>query len=93
MASNKLTIAEALLASREKQQRAVAAQFNAGETDRLALTSAEVELISIQLARLEAWNRAQQALGLVEDALQRPLNAEVGHLSPNSSPRPEITSE
>jgi outer membrane protein TolC len=93
MASNKLSIAEALLASREKQQRAVTAQFNAGETDRLALTSAEVELISIQLARLEAWNRAQQALGLVEDALQRPLNAEVGHPSPGSSPRPEIASK
>ncbi|MGZ8172090.1 MULTISPECIES: TolC family protein [Methylobacter] len=93
MASNKLTIAEALLASREKQQRAVTAQFNAGETDRLALTSAEVELISIQLARLEAWNRAQQALGLLEDALQQPLNAETNHPSPNSSPRPEVASE
>jgi len=93
MASNKQTIAEALLASREKQQRAVAAQFNAGETDRLALTSAEAELISIRLARLEAWNRAQQALGLLEDALQQPLNAETGHPSPNSSPRPEVASE
>jgi len=93
MASNKLTIAEALLASREKQQRAVAAQFNAGETDRLALTSADVELISIQLARLEAWNRVQQALGLLEDALQQPLNAETGQPSPNSSPRPEVASE
>ena len=93
MASNKLTIAEALLASREKQQRAVTAQFNAGETDRLALTSADVELISIQLARLDAWNRAHQALGLVEDALQRPLNAELDHPSPSNPPRPEGTSE
>ena len=93
MASNKLTIAEALLASREKQQRAVTAQFNAGETDRLALTSAEAELISIRLARLEAWNRAQQALGLVEDALQRPLNAELDPPSPSNPPRPEGTSE
>lgn len=93
MASNKLAIAEALLASREKQQRAVAAQFNAGETDRLALTSAEAELISIRLARLEAWNRAQQALGLLENALQRPLNAETDYPSPNSSPRPEVASK
>lgn len=93
MASNKLTIAEALLASREKQQGAVTAQFNAGETDRLALTSADVELISIQLARLDAWNRAHQALGLVEDALQRPLNAELDHPSPSNPPRPEGTSE
>ncbi|MDD5409801.1 MAG: TolC family protein [Methylobacter sp.] len=88
MASNKLTIAEALLASRAKQQRAVTAQFNAGETDRLALTSAEAELISIQLARLDTWNRAHQALGLVEDALQRPLNAELDHPSPSNPPRP-----
>lgn len=91
-ASGKLATAETLLASREQQQRSVAAQFKAGETDRLALTSAEVELISIRLARLDAWSRAQQALGLVEDALQRPLNGETGHPSPHSRPRRESAS-
>jgi outer membrane protein TolC len=84
-ASEKLATAETLLASREQQQRSTIAQFKAGETDRLALTSAEVELISIQLARLDAWNRAHQALGLMEGALQQPLNAEVGHPDPNTN--------
>ena len=89
-AVDKLAKADALLASRERQQRAALAQFNAGETDRLALTGAEAELASVRLARLEAWNRAQQALGGVEDTLQRPLAGETGHPFPHDPPRSEF---
>jgi cobalt-zinc-cadmium efflux system outer membrane protein len=47
--------------------------FHAGEVDRLALLSAQLELVSAALSRLGALLAVQQAQGLLEDALQRPL--------------------
>ncbi len=72
-AREKLTASEALVASQEKQFSSVQRQFDAGEIDRLALRSSELEVAAARLARAEAWIQLQQALGAVEDALQRPL--------------------
>lgn len=72
-AREKLTASEALVASQEKQFSSVQRQFDAGEIDRLALRSSELEVAAARLARAEAWIELQQALGAVEDALQRPL--------------------
>lgn len=44
-----------------------------GEADRLALASVQLQSIVVRRARLEALQRAQTALGALEDAEQRPL--------------------
>lgn len=74
-AAEKLAAADALLRTQARQRQSTEALFRAGEADRLALVSAEVEYAATALARLDALVKAQQALGLLEDALQRPLDA------------------
>ncbi len=49
-----------------------------GESDRLALTSVQLQRIIVSRARLDALRRAQTALGALEDAVQRPLTAAGG---------------
>lgn len=64
------------LSEAQKQQLAqVQASFNAGAADQFELASAQVEFATLELARLEALARTQQAAGLLEDALQRPFDA------------------
>lgn len=61
----------------ELQQQQVAAarrSFEAGETDRVALRTAELELEAAALARAEAAAQAQEALGALEDAVGEPLD-------------------
>jgi outer membrane protein, heavy metal efflux system len=69
----KLEAAEALLKDKEKQLRSMQAMFTSGESDQLALLGTRLELASGRLSRLEALVMTQQALGALEDALQRPL--------------------
>jgi len=86
-ALNKLATADALLAAQEKQRQVAQTMFKAGETDRLALTSAQLEYETAALARLNANSQAQQALGLLEDAVQRPLDqSEVPPFSTETNP-------
>lgn len=49
------------------------ARFNAGETDRLALTRARVTYQASALANLDAHVASQQAIGALEDAMHIPL--------------------
>lgn len=72
-AREKLAAAESLLKSQQTQFAAVQRQFDAGEIDRLALRSSELEVAAARLARADAWIELQQSLGAVEDALQRPV--------------------
>ncbi len=69
-ALKKLETAETLLASQEKQKHSAETLLQSGETDRLALLSAAVELDAIALSRLDALIEAQAALGALEDAAQ-----------------------
>lgn len=69
----KLEAAEALLASQRSRRRAEEALFRAGEADRLPLLGGRLELEADALARLEALVEVQRAVGLLEDAVQRPL--------------------
>lgn len=62
-----------LVAAQEKQQRSVQSQFQAGALDRLDVLNAELELSAAQLARFDAQVKLQQALGALEDAVQRPF--------------------
>lgn len=67
--------ADALLQDQQKNERAVAAAFKAGEADRLTLLSAQYQTVTAELARINALSQAQQSLGRLEDALRRPIGA------------------
>lgn len=67
--------ADNLLHEQQKIERAAAASFQAGETDRLAWVSAEFETAAAELARINTLIQAQQSLGRLEDALRRPIGA------------------
>jgi len=72
-ALKKLQTADSLLASQEKQLQSAESLFKAGESDRLALLSAQVEHDSTAVSRLDALVESQQALGQLEDAAQMTL--------------------
>ena len=63
----------AMKTSLAQQAKTVRAQQSAGETSRLELTRAQLELADNSRAELDARARAQQALTDLEAALQRPL--------------------
>ena len=67
--------AEALLATERKQQQAVEQQFKAGSADRLDLLAAQLELAASELAVEDGQTKLHQALGVLEDAVQRPFAA------------------
>lgn len=73
-AQKKLETAEAFLSDRKDQYETALAMFEIGESDRLALLSARLELESTALSRVDALVKAQQSIGLLEDAAQRPLH-------------------
>jgi cobalt-zinc-cadmium efflux system outer membrane protein len=65
--------AEALLATQRKQQESVEQQRKAGAADRLDVLTAELELATSELALEDGQTKLHQALGALEDAVQRPL--------------------
>ena len=68
-----LDTVKAMRATLEQQAKTLRAQQAAGETSRLDLTRAQLELADNARAELEAHVRAEQALTAFEDAVQRPL--------------------
>jgi cobalt-zinc-cadmium efflux system outer membrane protein len=64
---------EALLATQRKQQESVEQQVKAGAADRLDLLTAQLEVATSELALEDGQTKLQQALGALEDAVQRPL--------------------
>jgi outer membrane protein TolC len=68
-----LETVNAMRASLTQQAKTVLAQQSAGETSRLELTRAQLELADNTRAELEARSRVEQALTAFEDTLQRPL--------------------
>jgi cobalt-zinc-cadmium efflux system outer membrane protein len=81
-ALQKLRRAQDLLSAQEKQEQSVGREFHLGEADRLALLSGQLRLTSASLSRLNALIEAQQSLGLLEDAVQRPLGSGGSFLTP-----------
>lgn len=71
----KLAAADALLAEQDKQLQNMKASFKAGATDKVALLGAQLEMSRIELSRIDVLAKTQQALGALEDAVQRPLIA------------------
>ena len=89
-AIRKLEEADSLVSDKERQLQSAQAMFNVGEADRLTFLGARLELLSSRLSRLEALVQAQQSLGLLEDALQRPLDPSGSFWAvPEKSPRLE----
>ncbi len=72
-AEQKLADANTLVASQRAAADTVRKQFEAGEVDRLALRSAELELEAANLGRADAEADVQQAIGALEDAIQQPV--------------------
>jgi cobalt-zinc-cadmium efflux system outer membrane protein len=63
------------LVSAERQQiDQLETSFKAGAADQFDLASARVEVATTELARLDVLAKQQQAIGLLEDALQRPFD-------------------
>ncbi len=85
-----LETADALLSEQKGYAQSVQAMVEQGESDRLALLGAEADLTLSELSRLKALVDAQKTLGLLEDAVQRPLCPEVPWRWPaiESGPRP-----
>jgi outer membrane protein, heavy metal efflux system len=57
-----------------KRTESVAAQFRAGAADQLDLLNAQLESASAALVQLDGQIKLQQAVGALEDAVQRPIN-------------------
>jgi cobalt-zinc-cadmium efflux system outer membrane protein len=70
----------------EQQQSAIRAQ-QSGETDQLAVVAAQLQTSVAARARVDALHQAQLSLGLVEDALQRPISPNTSPVLPASAPR------
>jgi outer membrane protein TolC len=86
-ALEKLATADALLAEQKKQLQSVEELFNAGGADRVALGGARLELDAIELSRSDTLVTAQQALGRVEDSMQRPIGPEEFPANLETNPR------
>ncbi len=68
-----LATVKTMRANLDQQAKTIRAQHAAGETSRLELTRAQIELADHARAELDARLRVEQAIGAVEDAVQRPL--------------------
>jgi outer membrane protein TolC len=65
--------AEALLAELQREEKTERQVFDLGEISRADLVAFQLQLGTSRLARLDAVAKARQALGQLEDVLQRPL--------------------
>jgi cobalt-zinc-cadmium efflux system outer membrane protein len=62
-----------VMTMQQQQVDSIRRAFEAGETDRVTLRSAELELEAAALAHAEAAAQAQQAFGALQDAVEDPL--------------------
>ncbi len=77
-----------ILGAERMRRETLRKRLRPGEASGFALTNADVSLITAELSRLNALLKAQQALGLVEDALQRPVEQTVNvPLEQETNPR------
>ncbi|SPE60163.1 Outer membrane efflux protein [Verrucomicrobia bacterium] len=71
--SKSLSSLGTLAAAQKALHQSTQAQYQAGAADQLELLSSELELNTASLAQLGAQAKLQQAIGALEDAVQRPL--------------------
>lgn len=75
------------VAQTETQRKTTAAWFKSGESDQLAAVSAEIQVGVAERGHLDALHKTQLALGLLEDALQRPIDPVTSPALPKKAPR------
>ncbi len=85
-----VTSLQSMAAAQNQQRESVAAQFKAGAADQLDLLNAEFEFGASQLVRLDGEIKLQQALGLLEDALQRPMDLPEAFFQPQHTASQEV---
>jgi outer membrane protein TolC len=84
-ALNELVQAALLIQQSEAQEQAIEKSLQVGQSDRVALNGAQVETAVTKVAQNDALYGAQQALGDLENAVQRPLMpADIQPLSPQT---------
>ncbi len=69
------------------QQKAAVRMLQSGETDQLTVVAAELQTSVAERAYLDDLRQTQFSLGLVEDALQRPISPNTTPTLPASAPR------
>ena len=69
-----LETADSLLSRQKRNIWAAEERLRAGQTDRLTVMEARLELVAVRLSRLDALVTAQESVGRLEDAVQRPLS-------------------
>ena len=84
-AMNQLAEARRLMQQSVTQEQATEKALEAGESDRVALNGTQLQAAVIAVAQLDTLFSAQQALGDLENAVQRPLlPGDIEPLSPRS---------
>lgn len=78
---------DSFVAENEKYLQSMQAMFDIGEVDRLALLNAKVKCVSAERTQFAVLTKVQESLGLLEDALERPLNP-LGSFPPVPVPNP-----
>lgn len=84
LALSELEETQKTIASLEQQEKATRRAIEVGAEDRVALTGIRLSQVVGQESKLAALRRVQTALGLLEDAVQRPLASE--ETLPEASP-------
>jgi cobalt-zinc-cadmium efflux system outer membrane protein len=85
-ALNQLSEARRLMQQSQAQQESVNQSFKAGQSDRVALNGAELQAALTSIAELDALVSAEQALGDLENSVQRPLlPGDIQPLSPQAA--------
>ncbi len=85
----KLKQAEKLLALQEKKQKWIEEMGSSSYIQRSTLLQTRQEILEAQKARLDAYVEAQSTLGLLEDALERPLESTENIPDVSTNPRDE----
>lgn len=88
-ALSELSEARQLLQQAKAQQRATQKALTEGQSDRVALNGAQLQTAITSAAELDALFKAQQALGELENAVQRPLVP--GDIEPLTPESPMLT--
>lgn len=84
-ALNELSQARRIIRQSRAQEQAIQRALEAGQGDRVALNGAQLQTAVAAMAQFDALYRAQQALGDLENAVQRPLLPDdIQPLSPQS---------
>jgi cobalt-zinc-cadmium efflux system outer membrane protein len=71
----------------DEQQQAANRLLKAGETEQFTVIAAELQTSAAERVRLDALHQAQLSVGLLEDALQRPIDPGTVPAFPTQAPR------